>query len=72
MGQKQTQAEHLQRLFDHLVGGHEDPRDRQSRRCCSFKAALEWYGAPFDPDQVDEQRIIAVLDRIANTTRRSP
>jgi len=34
-------------------------------------AALEWYGAPYYPDEIDEQQIIATLNRIANTGRAS-
>jgi len=34
-------------------------------------AALEWYGAPYDPNEIDEQQIVATLNRIANTSRRS-
>ena len=30
-------------------------------------AALEWYGAPYYPDEIDEQQIVATLKRIANT-----
>jgi len=34
-------------------------------------AALEWYGAPYYPDEIDEQQIVATLNRIANTGRAS-
>ena len=30
-------------------------------------AALEWYGAPYYPDEIDEQEIVAAFHRIANT-----
>jgi hypothetical protein len=33
------------------------------------KAALKWYGAPYDPDEIDEQQIITNLNRIANGGR---
>ena len=35
------------------------------------KTALDWYGGPYDPDEIDEQQIVATLSRIANTSRRS-
>jgi hypothetical protein len=28
-----------------------------------------WYGAPYDPDEIGEQQIVATLKRIANTSR---
>jgi hypothetical protein len=33
------------------------------------KAALDWYAAPYDPDEIDEQQIIAALARISNGRR---
>ncbi len=35
------------------------------------KAALDWYGGPYYPDEIDEQQIVAALNRIANTSRQS-
>src|SRR5205823_3681451 len=32
-----------------------------SKRKC--KAALDWYGGPYDPDDIDEKRIVAGLKR---------
>ena len=34
-------------------------------------AALEWYGGPYYPDEIDEQEIVTTLSRIANTRRPS-
>ena len=34
-------------------------------------AALEWYGGPYYPDEIDEQEIVTTLSRIANTPRPS-
>jgi hypothetical protein len=33
------------------------------------KAALDWYGAPYDPDYINEQQIITTLSRISNGRR---
>jgi Plasmid pRiA4b ORF-3-like protein len=33
------------------------------------KEALDWYGGPYDPDDIDEQQIKITLDRIANSHR---
>jgi hypothetical protein len=35
---------------------------KQSRK---RKAALDWYGGPYDPADIDEDRIVANLNRIA-------
>ena len=29
------------------------------------KAALDWYGGPYDPDEIGEQKIVSALSRIA-------
>jgi len=34
------------------------------------KEALDWYGGPYDPDDIDEEQIRITLKRIANTYRR--
>jgi hypothetical protein len=34
-------------------------------------AALDWYVAPYDPDEIGEQQIVATLSRITNTSRPS-
>jgi len=34
------------------------------------KQALDWYGGPYDPDDIDEPQIRITLKRIANTYRR--
>ena len=41
---------------------------KQSKR---RNAALEWYGGPYYPDEIDVQEITAALERIANTDRQS-
>ena len=33
------------------------------------KRRLDWYGAPYDPDDIDEQQINITLGRIANSHR---
>lgn len=35
------------------------------------KAALDWYGGPYDPDDTGEQQIITALGRISNRRRPS-
>jgi len=52
-------------------GGHpgyydflENIASKQSKK---RKAALNWYGAAYDPDEIDEQQIVTTLNRIANT-----
>ena len=42
-----------------------------SKQSKKRKAALDWYGAPYDPDEIDEQQIVIALNRIANTSRPS-
>jgi len=44
----------------------EDIANKQSE---TAKAALEWYGGPYDPDDIDEQQIKISLSRIANSYR---
>ncbi|MCX7310244.1 MAG: plasmid pRiA4b ORF-3 family protein [Alphaproteobacteria bacterium] len=50
-------------FFDNIAG-------KQSKR---RKGALDWYGRPYDPDDIDEQQIVAALKRMAGgrRTRRS-
>lgn len=33
------------------------------------KQALQWYGGPYDPDDIDEEQIRITLKRIANASR---
>jgi pRiA4b ORF-3-like protein len=42
-----------------------------SRQSKKRKAALDWYGGPYDPDEIGEQEIVAALHRIANASRQS-
>ena len=42
-----------------------------SKQSKKRKAALDWYGAPYDPDEIDEQQIVIALNRSANTSRPS-
>ena len=37
-----------------------------SKQSKKRKAALDWYGAPYNPDEIDEQQIVTALNRIAN------
>jgi hypothetical protein len=40
-----------------------------SKQSKKRKAALDWYGRPYDPDNIDEQQIVVALKRIANPRR---
>lgn len=40
-----------------------------SKRSKKAKDALEWYGRPYNPDDIDEQKIKITLGRIANSYR---
>ena len=53
-------------------GYYEFLENIASKQSKTRKAALDWYGRPYDPDEIDEQQIISTLGRIANTRRRSP
>jgi hypothetical protein len=48
-------------FLKNITGKHKKQRN----------AALDWYGAPYDPDEIGEQQIITALNRIANTSRPS-
>jgi hypothetical protein len=54
-----------------LPGYYELLRNIASKQNKKRNAALEWYGAPYYPDEIDEQQIITALSRIAKTRRRS-
>ena len=40
-----------------------------SKRGKKAKEALEWYGGPYDPDDIDERQIKITLGRLANSHR---
>jgi hypothetical protein len=42
-----------------------------SKQSKKRKAALDWYGGPYDPDDIDQQQIVINLNRIAKTWRLS-
>ena len=44
-----------------LPGYYEFLRSIASKETKKRNAALEWYGGPYDPDQIDEQKIITAL-----------
>jgi hypothetical protein len=46
----------------------ENIASKQSKK---RKAALDWFGGPYNPDDIGEQQIITALKRIAKTKRRS-
>ena len=48
------------------IPGYYDFLDKiATKRGKKRKAALDWYGGPYDPDDIDEQRIVINLKRIA-------
>ena len=50
--------------------GYYDFLDKiASKQSKKRKAALDWYGSPYDPDDIDEQQITINLKRIANAGR---
>ena len=51
--------------YDEFLGniGSKESKERN--------AALDWYGGPFDPDEIDEQKIVTKLNRIANAGHTS-
>ena len=40
-----------------------------SKQSKKRKAALDWYGGPYDPDDIDEKQIVVALKRIASGRR---
>jgi hypothetical protein len=42
-----------------------------SKQSKKRKAALDWYGGPYDLDDISEQQIITALSRIAKIRRQS-
>ena len=40
-----------------------------SKQSKKRKAAVDWYGRPYDPDDIDEQQIVINLKSIANARR---
>ena len=54
-----------------IPGYYEFLNNIASKQSKKRKAALDWYGAPYDPDEIGEQQIVTTLNRIANTSRPS-
>jgi hypothetical protein len=54
-----------------IPGYYEFLNKIASKQSKKRKTALDWYGGPYDPDEIDEPRIITALNRIANTKHRS-
>lgn len=51
-------------------GYYEFLKNIASKQDKKRNAALEWYGAPYYPEEIDAQEIVAALEHIANTSRR--
>jgi len=54
-----------------IPGYYEFLNNIVSKQSKKRKAALDWYGVPYDPDEVGEERIVTSLNGIANTSRPS-
>jgi hypothetical protein len=54
-----------------VPGYYEFLENIASKQNKKRKAALDWYGAPYNPDEINEQQIITNLNRMANR-RRAP
>jgi len=54
-----------------IPGYYEFLNNIVSKQSKKRKAALDWYGVPYDPDEVGEERIVTTLNGIANTSRPS-
>ena len=54
-----------------LPGYYEFLDNIASKQSKTRKAALDWYGGPYDPNEIDEQKIVTRLKRIANAGRAS-
>jgi hypothetical protein len=51
-------------------GYYEFLNNIASKQNKTRKAALGWYGRPYDPDEIGEQQIITALSRTVNAARR--
>jgi hypothetical protein len=54
-----------------MPGYYEFLKNIASKQHKKRNAALEWYGAPYDPDEIEELQIVAVLNRIAKSGQPS-
>ena len=48
-----------------LPGYYEFMENIGSEDSAERKSALDWYGGPYDPDDIDERKVITALRRIA-------
>lgn len=49
--------------------GYYEFLDNIASKQIKGKVALDWYGSPYDPDDIDEKQIVAALKRIAKRRR---
>ncbi len=54
-----------------ILGYYKFLNNIASKQSKKRKAALDWYGAPYDPDEVGEERIVTTLNGVAHTRRPS-
>jgi hypothetical protein len=54
-----------------LPGYYEFLGNIGSKQSKERKTALDWYGGPYDPDEIDEEKIVTKLNSIANAVRAS-
>ena len=49
-----------------VPGYYEFLENIASKVAARRKSALDWYGGPYDPDDIDQQMVITALRRIAS------
>jgi hypothetical protein len=54
-----------------IPGYYEFLGNIASKECKQRQAALNWYGGPYDPDEIDEQKILIALKQISSNGRRT-
>jgi hypothetical protein len=55
-----------------VPGYYEFLKNIASQRKQAREAALRWYGQSYDPNDIDEKKIVVALKRTAHASRRSP
>ena len=48
-----------------VPGYYEFLKNTASKRGAQRKSALDWYGGPYHPDDIDERKIVGALSRLA-------
>ena len=53
-----------------MPGYYEFLNNIASKQSKKREAALDWYGGVYDPDEIDEPKIVTALSRIAGARRQ--